>query len=432
MIRCTRFAILAEVDASDWASETLFSIDGQNVTGAATARFPTPLAMLGGRGMMANRTLQQELDAEGTGAGAWTVGIDPVTDKLWIEYEGGGGLGSFQLTVVGADAEAYGFGVAGTVVISTDMGGGVHRVDATYTPRIGTITNAHLSIDPADGVAFVVPSIPYRQQSIWTLLRSASGGGSPDADQTNAADSLAYRTALLDTDPTGGRIGAGMTDDGRTWISWPSDIGGTGIVWVNHPLRKFLGFRGDEATVATVGNRGTVKIIESVGPCLGGLVTSRQLRAAVTFGHTEEGHSHRMWNGELAGTAWGTRKSVSLPFYLDGPNDTLDLHRHWLGDRDNPGFLGHAPRNTYMEAFLRWGDTRRAQGTAAPSYASGAWVRPPYSTLWTARNNGLAGRIICRRSGDDEAEKSVTFDQRMRRFEASILLELAEAGAHEP
>lgn len=430
MIRCSRLAFLFEVDAADLTGN-LFTVGGNTVSAASTTSYPTALAYLHGRGSQTGRSLGEEFDAVGTGAGSWEVGVDPELDKMYIRYEGGGGTGAFTVEVLaGDDATAFGMGPVGTVLNSVDLGGGIHQVTATYRPTPGVITNAHLEITPVDGAAFQVPSVGYRAQSVWTLLRRVSGGGTPDLDQLNPADSLAYRMALA-IDGLQQRVGAGLTDDGRSWISWDNSLSGVQISWVNDWLRQLLGYRGDEIAEAHVGPVGTVRIIESTSPNLWAVVTNRAMRIGLDLIHGEEGEIHRLWDGALVGATWATWKAARIPFYLQGPNETLDLHRHWVGDRDNPGVLQLAPRGSYVEVCPRWGDTRRAHGSAAPVY-NGAWTRPPYSTLWTAAGNGLVGRWICRRSGTDEAEKSVILDRRMRRLEASLTVELAEADAYVP
>lgn len=430
MILRSVFGVTGEVNASDWAGAVVCTINAQDVTAAATSAFSSPLAQLNGRGMQSGRSLGEELTEEGTGAGAWTTGIDPITGCMWMKYLGGGGAGSFTLTVVGEEAQAFGFGAEGTVLASVDQGGGLHMVTAPIPPLAGTVTNAHITLDPSDGDAFTVPAIPYRAQSVWTLLRSVSGGGSPDADQANAADTLAYRLGLaLDTDPTGGRINAGLTDSGYTWIAMPNDIGGTTITWAastaGREIKKALGFRGDELPVDVVGDVGTLKVWTSTHLNLDAVVTRRAMRAGVELTVAEESAIHRTIDGELVSATTATRKGLKIPFWLQGTDEIgPDLHEHFLA------FLDRHPRGAYLELHPRWGDFRRAQAEREVVYHSGAWTRPPYSTLWTSSRNGMVGRRCVRRGEGDATEHTVALGPRSRRIEAELVVEVAEATAY--
>jgi hypothetical protein len=427
MIETLEFAVTCEVDAAAWAGEDLYErtvtgVGDQVVSAAATESYAGPIAMLGGHGMLSGRSLPEELAAVATGSSDWSVYIEPESDLWRFEYTGG----SFTLEVEGADSEAFGYGPAGTTVNSVAIpgGGGSHRAQASFRAKPGVITNAHFTLTPNDDTGFTIPSVPYRAQSVWVLMRSVSGGGSPDLDQVNVSDSLAFRDSIV-TDSTDRQSYAGLTDDGRTWMAWPADLPVSQPYWLNELFRAEMGYRGDEEPETLTGPVGDLVVFESRNRNKYAVVTGYPVRRVPVLGHGEDTQAHRLGNRSIVSSTLVRWQTVDLEFWIGGQTHRTDLHRHY---RD---WLERASKGKRIDAYLRWGDTRRAHGHADASYSGSldAWTEAPYSTLWTAITNGMGGRLVLRRGVDDDSEQRVDLVKPpMKRARARLACEVAEAG----
>lgn len=414
---CRPFAATAEIDATEWAGDVAFKRGMTNITQSSTTWFRSPLAMLNNYGMPAGRDLQTDLTAVGTGAGAWTIGLTS-TGYLYVENDSL----NFTLTPRGTDATMFGFGAADAVVNPVNTSGTIWRATATSRPTPGVIQQAHLELDPTGiGAAFKIPSVPYRAQSVWTLLRTGEAGA--DADNNNNTSSIQYVDNNA-VDNATRRVTWGLTDTGKTWAAWVSSLSVPAWQTAGVELQRLLGFDGSETVASTVsGPVGTLSYIESAGYNLAALVTTRvpqRVRPMID----EETEAVRLTSGELVSNNILSRRAYEIDILVDGEADSRDLRQHAIE------FFRRCPVGHVLEAHLCWGDPRRAIRTldVISTPASGQ-TRTAYSTLYTSAGNGLQGRLVTRRGLDDATQKVLaSASGPHRRIPLTLILESAESG----
>lgn len=414
---CRPFAATAEIDATEWASDVAFKRSATSVTQSSTTWFRSPLAMLNNYGMPAGRDLQTDLTAVGTGAGTWTIGLTS-TGYLYVENDSL----NFTLTPRGTDAPMYGFGAADAVVNPVNTSGTIYRATATSRPTPGVIQQAHLELDPAGaGAAFKIPSVAFRAQSVWTLLRTGEAGS--DADNNNNTTSIQYvdNTAC---DNASRRITWGLTDTGKTFVAWAGTL--SAITWqaAGVELQRLLGFDGSEVSATSLaGPVGTLLYMESTNYNLAALVTTRvpqRVRPMID----EETEGVRLTSGELVSNNILSRRAYEVDILVDGEADSRDLRQHAIE------FFRRCPIGHILEAHLCWGDPRRAIRTLdVISTAASGQTRAAYSTLYTSAGNGLQGRLVTRRGLDDATNKVLaSASGPHRRIPLTLVLETAESG----
>lgn len=419
---CRPFTLLSAMDLADVAGEIVMTLDAQDITLASTTWFRSPLAFLNGLGSEDNRDLPTLIGTVGTGLGTWDIGISATTGRLYVTND----TETFTLTVVGTAGEMFGFGAAGSVLNSA-VSGGLNRIDAPAAPTPGNITNGHIRLDPAGaGAAFNLPSTSYRAQSVWTLMRKSDGSaGTPDADQNNATDNLQY-LINEELDSLNRRFTCGLDSTGRGWIAWPTALGSVADpTWYAAGLwlQRMLGATGSESSANTAGTLGNVAIVTFDNPCLAALAVSRPAQRTRVY-VDEEANPVRLTSREIVSNLVLSRRSWEVEFFVDGPADANDLTQHAVR------FFQLAPVGSVMEAHLVWGDPRRAIRTldVLSTPATGE-TRPAYSSLYTSADNGLGGRLVCRRGLDDAARKLLTAEQGAnRRISLTVQLEEAEDG----
>lgn len=415
---CRPFAATAEIDATAWAGVVALARGATNITLPSTTWYRSPLAMLNNYGMPAGRDLQTDLTAVGTGTGAWTIGLDS-DGYLYVENAGL----NFTLTPRGTDAAMYGFGPADAVVNPVNTSGTIHRATATSRPTPGVIQQAHLELDPAGGgAAFKIPSVGFRAQSVWTLLRTGEAG--TDADNNNNTSTVQYvdNTAM---DNANRRITWGLTDTGKTWVAWPNAItpANPSFPAAGVELQRLLGFKGGETPTTISGPVHDLKVIESTYYNLAALVTTRvPQRIKPTL--EEESEGVRLTSGELVTNNHISRRGYEVEIIVDGEADARDLRQHAIE------FFRRCPQGHILEAHMCWGDPRRAiRDLDIITTSATGQTRPAYSTLYTSAGNGLRGRLVTRRSLDDSASKVLAVsDGLQRRIPLTLILETAESG----
>lgn len=417
---CRPFAVTAEVPAEDWAGVVAMKRGVTNITLPSTTWFRSPIAMLNNFGMPAGRDLQTDLTAVGTGAGAWTIGIVEASGLLYVENDSL----AFTLTPRGTLATMFGFGPADVAINAVNTSGTIHRVTATSAPTPGVIQQAHLELDPAGvGAAFKIPSVAYRAQSVWTLLRTGEAG--TDADQNHNTASIQYvdNNAI---DNASRRITWGISDTGKTWSAWPQGVTTNAPAFpaAGVHLQRLLGYDGTETTLSVVAGPVTnLIVVEANGYNLAALVVTR-VPQLVSPALVEETEGVRLTSKELVSNNKLSRREWTIDFFVDGPADARDLTAHAIE------FFRRARQGCVMEPHLCWGDPRRALRTqqVISTVASGQ-TRPAYSSLYTSAGNGLRGRLVARRSLEDAAEKVLAAQAGLqRRIPLTLKVEEAESG----
>lgn len=416
---CRPFAATAEIDAAAWAGVVAMTRGATNITLPSTTWYRSPLAMLNNYGMPAGRDMQTDLTAVGTGGGVWTIGIDSTTGYLYVENS----LMGFTLTPTGTDSTKFGFGPAAVAVNAVNTSGTIYRATATAAPTPGVIQQAHLQLDPTGvGAAFYVPSIAYRAQSVWTLLRTGEAG--TDADNNNNTSSVQYvdNNAM---DNASRRITWGISDTGKTWVAWPSTITPSNPAFPSAgvELQRLLGFKGGETPSTIAGTISNLRVIESTYYNLAALVTTR-VPQRIKPVLDEETQGVRLTSGELVTNNHLSRRGYEVEIIVDGEADSRDLRQHAIE------FFRRCTQGKILEAHMCWGDPRRAvRNMDVISTSATGQTRPAYSTLYTSAGNGLRGRLVTRRSLDDDSHKVLGVDSGLqRRIPLTLILESAEAG----
>lgn len=214
----------------------------------------------------------------------------------------------------------------------------------------------------------------------------------------------------------------GITDEGHVYWSSTHPDCEEGITWLSDTLRRRLGFSGLE-TVYTDDPGGIEGGISSGYLCfsiadkpLPGFITpTRPLHVQDPY-QEEEGDQKRLTNGSWASHSIGSFRGYDIEFFLDGPDDTVDLHREYLLLRQTYCRLGEP-----LTLFQDWGDSRRA----LEAYHVDV-LQPAYDLLYTSDRNGYRGRVRCRLSATTGRAEAAWDGDFRRRAPVQLSLDFAE------
>ena len=400
-------AFMAELNLRDFGGVTLFQRVGDGAAVALPAltgtqgRYEDWLDFLNGRASQPGRDLVA-LATSSFAATTFTVGIDS-TDLFYVESD----VENFTI-LAGSSA----FGLDGT---ETTTGAGPFRMTASDNWTRGLLQNASIALSSNTSGIFTIPPTSaanvYWSQSVITAIRALGAEGDAD-DQTPTTLVLeTIDNAALATTTTG-RIRWMMDDTGHiTWAA-PSSITSTALTWNSTAMRDMMGFSGNEA-VAVVGN-----VARQVAefPAKACIVPTRPLER-ITRESDRVDSAVRITNGNIAGNEVGTYQVVDLEWWVDGPVDSRDLHRHWT-ERVVP-FLTRGSRVSW---YGEWGDPRR--GLVGFDVAG---TQATYDLLYTSEKDGERGRYRGRVAVDWNAPQRVVWPSRMRRrAPATLRIQKAE------
>jgi len=371
-----RGALLTEVDAREWAGQTLFTLGLITVSAPTTwTTFDDMLALLNGRGVGQTSSgagaFVADLAADAaTVTGTAVSAAINVNDRMVLTF-----AGATAVTLsASADNAAWGFDPAGQV--SVPVGGNQVLTAVTDWAR-GNIENAQLTLTrgASSGAA---PTTAYRAQTPVTAVRQWGIG---DADDNYPTSNLQY----LD-------FGAswGIDADGHVWRARDSSIGAA-PTWVSTTLRDALGFTGQESETSI----GALRVLAATYPCRTVLTPSRPWQSTIR-GRKWDGSSVRASNRGAYSVEWSQWDRFIVRGFIDGPADRIDRQAHWLQEVV-PYFYPGARCNYYHD----WGDGRRGRRlhTTGPQVSGGRVL--PFSVLYTAQRDGEYGRWLCRRDVDD-------------------------------
>jgi hypothetical protein len=402
-------AIMAEVDAREWAGENLWVENAAPIAAPSTwAYFDDALAFLTGRGTAADDAVvgyasmaygvQQAL----TVASSVTVGITS-GDRVFILAAGL--AGNFTLAA-GAGNVALGFDAAGQT--SVTVAGGEYMeatADWVRAPVVSVAPTVTSSVaDGSTSGPLVLPAL-YQVQSPVDLARAWGDGDADDA----------YPTTNLSALGTGRW---GIDASGHVWRARNTSGSPTSyaLSWTSTTLRDFLGFTGQEAEVTTSG----VAVLTATYPCTGVLCPTRPFDA-VTRTRSWQGTAVQSSNGAATSATWLDQLGYILDLYLDGPADRIDLQDHYLRR-----VREEMPPGSLVTAYQQWpGQTRRTRRSSGV----GSTQVPAYSTVYDSQVDGELGRLLCRRAVDDSANVDVVWPDRLqRRFPMQLRLTEREGG----
>lgn len=395
----SRSAILAGIDLAEFAGVTLFSRDGTNVAAPALAslhdggHYPDAVAVL--NGWSAYRPFYSALDAQWSGTGTMTAGID--TDGLF--YLQTSGAGALTFTVTPGASDPWGWG--GVVVATLDGGAYVAKATRPWTRGVfNAVTDAQFTITAALGVNETVPLYESVVHSLPTWL---CGPTAADADEVveclekwdNAAN-----------DSTSKRIRWGIDAEGRTFCSRPSGIGSAyAITWSSAAFRRLLGFTGSEAEVTS----GGVITLTSTYPAAGVLILRNGMAAGVPS-RMNDGNAFRLQGGTVAGRLGASWREFEVQAILDGAvgyapanaayADEVEQYLHRVAPLLFPG-----ARATILP---EWGDPRRGKSLIQQLAEGDAQVKAQSAAI-RSDAGGLKGRRRCQVSEDSARRHAASF-----------------------
>jgi hypothetical protein len=387
----TSSAILAGFDARTWAGVTLFSRDGDNVAAPAVGtlhdggHYPDAVAFL--NGWAAYRTLSDMLDAQYTGAGTMTAGIDE-DGFFWVHVSDP----AVNFSVTPGTSDPWGWG---GVVAAIAYSGGKR---AWTRGPFSASTSAQFSL--THGATTHV--MPLYQSTVHALPTWLSGPTTPDDDEVVEClekwDNVACDAGTK-------RYRWGIDDEGRTFTSWATGLGALKVpTWSSASFRRALGFTGSETAVLTSG----VYTLTSTYPALGVLILRSRL-AALDLATEHEGPALELGSGRVAGRPMRHVKDLEVRARLRGGvglddtaphRDEVEIWRH----RVSP-YLWRGARCTVLPD---WSDPR--MGRSLVSQMTDAVSSP---VLQSAQVVGLAGATMgrkrCEVSSSNSTRVGLTF-----------------------
>lgn len=364
-------------------------------------RFRDATDLLHGRGQSASECLPGEIAASWTGAGTATCGID--TDgRFYIEAD----TTDFTISA-SANNAIYGFEAAGHALVG---GAAPFRRTAPNPWRLGPIINASITIDPAGaGVAFTLGGSRHHQDLV-TAIREL---GSTDADDRNPTQNL----QAIDAGIYSSSIRWLIDETGHVVTAWRTGTTTT-PTWLSSTFRARLGFSGLES-VASVG---VVDYLRADYP-LPGLVLmadglERHLLASVSQRTVRD-----LSGGGVAGISTDHHVVRHLSGYLRGPSlgPGEDMHRHYVGSVQRPGWMSYVDGPQHVTLYPRWGDPRRWLDPMAVTSA-----QPAEDLVYTAGLDGYRGRVEGALARATQPEQRIEWDGPVRQH-ALVTWTLKEA-----
>ena len=388
-----RGALAVEVDATEWAGETLFTVSGTSIDAAASwTTFDDVLAMLTGRGcgLDGGGTPIVDLARDAaTATGTTVTAAINANDRIVLRFTGATAV----TLAAGADNAVFGFDPAGQSAV---LVGGNRVLTAVSDWQRGNIENAQLDLtrSTSNGLA---PALAYRAHTAVQTVRQWGTTAAP-AD----ADDNYPETNLQQSDKA---ASWGIDADGHVWRA--RDVSrGAAPVWVSTTFRDALGFTGEEIETSN----GDLRVLTATYPCRWLLTPSRPWENVIR-GNERAGSSVRASDRGAYAVRWSQWDRFVVTGYIDGPADRIDRQSHWL-QQVWPYFYPGVRCNLYQD----WGDGRRGRrtDTTSPTQATGSRVTP-YSVLYTSQRDGEYGRWLCRRDVDGPNAADVEWSGRLQR-----------------
>jgi hypothetical protein len=388
-------AIGVEFDARSWSGSNLYN------RGGAFVAFPTftpnttegiyqdLIDLLNGFGSPAGTDLNKEaqnlwLTISGA-PGTFGMGIASTSGKLAFVST----LTAWSISA-NANNAFWGLPTAGVGPIAPGV---VYEAPDDFSR--GNFNDKWITITPTAFPGFSVPAQPKKIQNMVVAQREVSVVA--DADDMNPLTNLEYLDNAIYS-PVNKVIRWGLTDDGYVYYSVPTGSGIGAIAWASTTFRDALGFSGNETVDNTTINNVDLWVADYRSPYF--YLPSRPLINQVRT-QTQVTATARATDGRWGSNNVGSYGEWEIEFYVDGPIDSEDQHRHFL-DKFLP-VLTHGKRcNLYQE----WGDTRRAK--FLPNDGK-------FSELWNPTANGYRGRLLLRLHPDSGDSYTVSWPQQLRR-----------------
>lgn len=399
----SRSAILVGVDMAPFAGVTLFSCNGTDVDAPALAtlhdggHYPDMVALL--NGWATYRTLSSTLDAQWSGSGSLSCGID---EDGYFYVQGTGVTGAF--TCVPGVSDPWGWGGS---VASVSTGAG-ERATATQPWTRGTFditTDAQFVINGILGVTETVPASG--QVVVQSLPHLLTDAGSGDAD--GVVETLEkWHNAAVDSGTK--RIKWGIDSEGRVFYSRPSGLGsGYAIAWEGTTLgaafRRMLGFDGTETEVTANGHT----TLTGTYPARGVGIIRRGL-ATIDPATVGDAASVRLMSGRVAGRQLSTWREWDISFALRGAFGNTEASARYA---DEVGVwryvvLPYLYSGCRVTVCPEWGDPRLDMPEIA-QFVAGATSPVAGSALYRSEVGGVMGRKRCELGADADQRYALRF-----------------------
>lgn len=400
-------AFLAELSLRSFSGVEVFRRDTTSTTTVATftpsqGRFEDWLDVLSGRG--SGTSLQEDLTSVSTTPSTITIGLDS-SDRFYLECA----RHNFAIT---ANDGFFGFAAAGQAAAAA---GPPYRLTATSEWTRGTYSLSTIGITPStSGAHFAIPEYPAMAQSAITILRNRGSVG--DADDATPTLPIEHRDNASN-DVFTQRIHWFVDVDGH--VVWAMDgtanIASVGVTWIDTDFRDLLGFSGNESLSSAGALPWIVNYQVADYPAPACIIPSRPVER-ITRSAERIGSAIRLTSRQVVGHNIMTAQSVSVDWWIDGPADVTDLHRHWM-ERVVP-YMTTGQRVSF---YGEWGDPRRGL-TRYGVTAS----QPSYDVLYTTEKDGERGRFRGRVAMIAAPTESVDWPGRERR-RAPVALTLEQA-----
>ena len=376
-------AILAGIDASEWAGSTLYTRNGTNVAAPALAsmhdagHYPDVMALL--TGWASFRTLSAEMAANWAGAGLTGTPALSINSSGFLQLSVTGAAGT--ITLYAGVTDPWGWG--GTLTSVTVGGAEVVTATSRWTRgRFPATTSSLFTIDDGAGLG----QFPSYQSYVHNLPVYLTTAGSGDADAVTETLEKWDNNAV---DATNKRIRWGIDAEGRVFTSWDSGLGaGYTVTWVSTSFRRMLGFTGDETAINALG----VRMLTATYPPQGLLLMRSGLRV-VDHSREHIGSALDLGSGRVAGRSRATWREVSVTAdivggvgYVEADAAHLDEEQQLL-HRVSP-YLYPGARATLVP---RWDDSRLGRSLHAQLAAGLTPVAQ--STTLVSSTGAIVGRM---------------------------------------
>lgn len=388
-------AILAGFDARSWAGLSLFTRNGTSTPAPATAtlhdggHYPDALGLL--NGVSSYSTLTTLVDADWTGAGTMTAGID-TNGYFYLQVSSPGET----FTVTPGSEDPWGWG---GVVTSVASAGWLATATRPWTRGpFSATTNAQFTVTRAGPVSVTMPSSQLKVHTLPTWLTGPTAG---DVDAVVEClekwDNAANASTLYKW---------GIDEEGRTFTSWPTSIGAAKTVsWVSATFRRALGYTGSESAVLS----GGIYTLTSAYPALGVLILRNRL-SAIDLAADSSGSAVETLGGRVVGRLHRYVRDLEIRTALRG-NVGLDDSTAAYRDEVEIYLRRVAPylwRGARCNVYPEWGDPR--MGRSMVAQMTDAVATPVMNSAQVRSEAGaVMGRKLCEVSSDSSGRSMLTF-----------------------
>lgn len=376
-------AILAGIDASEWAGVTLYTRNGTSVTAPAlgsmhdSGHYPDVMALL--TGWASFRTLTAEVAAAWAGAGLTGTPALSINASGYLELRVTGAAGT--ITLYAGVTDPWGWG--GTLTSVTDGGDEVVTATERWTRgRFPATTSSLWTVDDGGGLG----QFPIYQTHVHSLPTYLTTAGTADADAVVECLEKWDNNAV---DGTNKRIRWGIDSEGRVFTSWDSDMGaGYTVTWSSASFKRALGFTGSETATNALG----VRMLTATYPPVGLLLMRSGLRI-VDHSREHIGSALDLGSGRVAGRSSATWREVSVTADIVGGVGYAEANAAYLDEeqqllhRVSP-YLYPGARATLVP---RWDDPRLGRSLHAQLAAGLTPVAQ--STTLVSSTGAAVGRL---------------------------------------